>query len=117
MINRPGKRTVDRRSHKRAGESGGPLMLNIRVRRLRLRESAVTTPDDVRDALQILLDTHAMPPGWQFMAVDWKNPHRFGRSWQTGWPSHATTDDEHEFLEAFTRAVQAKLHLAKVRKL
>lgn len=112
MIDR--RRHVDRRSHKRPGEAGGPLMLNIRVRCLKKRGAPQTTPDQVRAALQHLLDYSVMPPGWQFMAVNWKNPKRFGTDWETGWPTRAQTDDENEFLDAFTKAVQSKLRMAEV---
>src|SRR5947199_268533 len=111
--------TIDRthyvnRSHKKSGEGGGPLMLNIRVRHLRKKGTPPTGPNEVRAALQHLLDTGRMPKGWQFMAVNWKNPKKFGTDWETGWPQRAQTDDADEFLEAFTQAVQAKIRMAEV---
>lgn len=113
MIPRNHRRHVNR-GHKRPGESGGPLMLNIRVRHLKRKGDPATTAEEVREALQHLLDFHEMPRGWQFMAVNWKNPTRFGTEWETGWPDRAKTDDEIEFLEAFTKAVQSKLRMAEV---
>lgn len=92
-------------------------MLNIRVRHLRRKGEPKTQTGSVKDALQTLLDTGEMPAGWQFMAVNWKNPKRFGTSWATGWPRHATTEDAEEFLAAFTAAVQSVLRVARVRKL
>jgi hypothetical protein len=89
-------------------------MLNIRVRHLKRKGSPATNPGEVTAALQHLLDTGSMPRGWQFMAVNWKNPRRFGNDWSTGWPARATSADEAEFLEAFTLAVQAKIRMAEV---
>lgn len=113
MIERP-NRFVNRASK---GDGGhGPLMLNIRVRRVKRRGMPAAEDADVLAALQTLLDTGKMPRGWQFMAVNWKNPRKFGNSWDTGWPSFASTEDADEFREAFARAVQARLRLAEVRR-
>lgn len=116
MIDRKRHHT-NRRSHKRRGENGGPLMLNIRVRHLRKKGSPKTSQDQVRAALQHLLDMGEMPKGWQFMAVNWKNPRKFGFDWRTGWPSRATTDDAEEFRDAFEAVVQTQLRLAEVRQI
>ena len=116
MIDRR-RHTVNRRSHKRPGESGGPLMLNIRVRHLRKKGMPPTSNDQVRAALQHLLDKGSMPRGWQFMAVNWKNPRKFGFDWQTGWPERAQTDDEDVFREVFEAVVNTQLRLAEVRQL
>jgi hypothetical protein len=97
--------------------SKGPLMLNIRVRHVKRRGERKTMVADVKAALQTLLDTGSMPPGWQFMVVNWKNPKKFGTSWDTGWPRHARTSDAEEFRNAFSAAVQSMMRVATVRKL
>lgn len=89
-------------------------MLNIRVRHLKRKGLPPTDPQAVVNALQHLLDYGYMPKGWQFMVVNWKNPRRFGTDWETGWPQRANTEDSEEFLEAFTKAVQAKIRMAQV---
>lgn len=89
-------------------------MLNIRVRHLKRKGTPPTRPEEVTAALQHLLDTGEMPRGWQFMAVNWKNPRRFGNDWETGWPQRATTEDEVQFLADFERAVQARIRMAEV---
>lgn len=111
MINRT--HYVNRKQSKGDG-AHGPLMLNIRVRHLKRKGTPPTKPEEVTAALQHLLDFGRMPKGWQFMAVNWKNPRRFGTDWETGWPQRATTEDEDEFLEAFTKAVQARIRMAEV---
>jgi hypothetical protein len=113
--------TIDKRlrkKRKKKGERGhGPLMLNIRIRHIRKKNVADTTKTTVRDALQTLLDTGRMPPGWQFMYVDWKNPKKHGSSWQSGWPDRNTSEDEDEFAQAFAKVVQDQIRMARVTKL
>lgn len=116
MIKRDGYKR--QRSHKRRGAvAGGPLMLNIRVRHLRHRADPKTRVGDVKDALQTLLDTGEMPPGWQFMFVNWKDPERWSGGWRTNYPRHAHSEDAGHFQEHFAAAVQAALRAAEVRKL
>lgn len=110
--------TVDpklRKKKRKDGKSGGALMLNIRVRHIRKKGSAETTRTSVRQALQTLLDTGVMPPGWQFMYVNWKNPKRHGSSWSSGWPRNAHSEDTDEFQQAFTKVVQDQIRVAKIR--
>jgi hypothetical protein len=109
--------TVDPRlrKQKRAKGSGGALMLNIRVRHIKRKSDDETPKRTVRDALQHLLDRGVMPEGWQFMFVDWKNPDKYGTSWQSGWPENKTTDDPDEFNQAFSRVVQTQIRMARVR--
>ena len=107
--------TIDRRLRKRKQKGkGGALMLNIRVRHIRKKGAPKTTKTSVRDALQHLLDYGHMPDGWQFMYVNWKNPDKFGSSWQSGWPKRNTTDDQDEFTEAFKKVVQDQIRMARV---
>lgn len=105
--------TVDPRLRKK-GKGGGALMLNIRVRHIRKRGSPPTTREQVRDALQALLDSGRMPKGWQFMYIDWKNPRKYGNEWESGWPAGNHSE---EFDDAFTKVVQDQIRLAEVRKL
>jgi hypothetical protein len=112
--------TIDRRlrrekSHHKQGD-GGALMLNIRVRHIK-RKGTKRAPDGaVRDALQQLLDRGRMPPGWQFMWVNWKNPHKHG-GWTDVYPDRNTGDDPEEFAHAFAKVVQDQIRIAVVRKL
>jgi hypothetical protein len=109
--------TVDPRLRKRKQRgSGGALMLNIRVRHIKKKSDPETLRGTVRDALQSLLDKGRMPPGWQFMCVDWKNPERYGWSWRSQWPERNTTDDTEEFNQAFAAVVQDQIRMARVRK-
>jgi hypothetical protein len=109
--------TIDPRLRKKKrskdGKAGGALMLNIRVRHIRKKGSPATSKGTVRDAIQHLLDYGTMPPGWQFMAVDWKNPKRYGSGWQTGVRS---TDDLEEFVAAFGKVVQSQIRMGVVDK-
>ena len=110
---------IDKRLRKRKKKkgAGGALMLNIRIRHIRKKGAAETTKTSVRDALQSLLDTGSMPPGWQFMFVNWKNPRKHGSSWRSGWPDANQTDDAEEFNKAFAAVVQDQIRMAHVRKL
>lgn len=106
------------RSHKRRGsQAGGPLMLNIRVRHIRRRGQPRATKEQVKNALQVLLDTGKMPRGFQFMYVDWKNPDKFGGDWDDEYPPRNHSEDADEFYEHFCHAVQAAIRLAVVRPL
>lgn len=112
--------TIDprlRKKKRKDTERGGALMLNIRVRHIRKKGTPPTTRTSVRDALQELLDTGKMPDGWQFMYVDWKNPKKYGSSWQSGWPQRNHSTDEDAFIEAFARVVQDQIRMAEVEKL
>jgi len=105
------------RKKKRDGTTAKPLMLNIRVRHVRRRGEPRSMASDVKAALQQLLDTGKMPPGWQFMYVDWKNPEKFGGDWDDEYPPRNHTDDSDHFYEHFRFAVQAAIRVAIVRKL
>ena len=109
--------TIDPRLRKKkrnaSGKAGGALMLNIRVRHIRKKGSPETAKGTVRDAIQHLLDHGRMPPGWQFMAVDWKNPKKYGTGWQTGVRS---TEDLEEFLHAFEKIVQSQIRVGVVER-
>jgi len=98
---------------RKKGSKGGALMLNIRVRHIRKKGAKPITNTDVRNALQKLLDTGRMPPGWQFMYVDWRNPHKHG----SGWLTEKSTDDEEEFTAAFAAVVQHQIRMAQVRRI
>jgi hypothetical protein len=110
---------IDKRLRKQRKDTkeGGALMLNIRVRHIRRKSDPPATKTAVRDALQSLLDTGSMPDGWQFMYVDWKNPKKYGSSWQSGWPARNHSTDEDEFLTAFTKVVQDQIRMAEVSQL
>lgn len=110
--------TIDkrlRRKKRKKGERGhGPLMLNIRIRHIKKKNTPDSPKQSARDALQSLLDHGRMPPGWQFMLVDWKNPAKHGTSWQSGWPERNTSDDPEEFNQAFAKVVQDQIRMARV---
>lgn len=61
--------------------SGGPVLVNIRVRAVPAR---VLTRADVDQVFASVRDHGTVPRGFQLAAVDWKNPDKATPRWVSG---------------------------------
>lgn len=96
--------TIDPQRYRRSrGKgTGGPVMLNIRLRKLR---GKAPTAVEVREVLRTIADTGVCPAGWQFAAIDWRNPRHASTAWRSGVQSD---------LENFGAVLQTTLRQARI---
>lgn len=87
------------------GGGNGPVMINIRLRRLAKEKP---TPRECIAALTELRQTGFLPFGWQFMWVDWKNPELYGTDWHN--MRRGNADD----LARFNRVLEMDIRNMKV---
>lgn len=65
-----------------SGKSGGPCMVNVRLRHVGTSEQP--TAREVQKVLQTIADTGDVPDGWEFAAIDWRNPRKASTRWTSG---------------------------------
>lgn len=100
--------TIRVTDYRRNKGKAGSAMVNIRLRRIGKRPP---TKAETIKALEQLLDSGELPPLWQFMFIDWKNPQKTGTSWLRG----MKTGDEGD-LEEMHELIRAMLHSMKFRQ-
>jgi hypothetical protein len=83
----PRKYPLRPRRNPRGREEFNPVMVNVRVRKLRPRGDPPPTREESIAALQTLIDTGRFPQSkrfiWQFAGIDWKRPGEADDQWRS----------------------------------
>jgi hypothetical protein len=61
-----------------------PVDLNIRLQPPR---GAMPSKADIQEVLRQIVDEGEVPRGWKFAQIQWRNPMKASRGWQTGKPA------------------------------
>lgn len=75
---------IDVTRYKKRGGGHSPVMVNVRLRKAPGPGVKPPTAAEVRRVVQDILRTGAVPVGWQFAAIDWRNPNRLSAGWRSG---------------------------------
>lgn len=83
--------------------SGGPVLVNIRLRAVPPRP---LTRQDAVDVFAVVRDRGIVPRGYQLAVMDWKNPKKATRRWVSG---------DIRDLDAFGAILQVVQHTGRLR--